>query len=173
MTETPKIRRGRRSRGIDGRKPLHGTRALERVLNANGLDQRTVTARLLRMIEGDLIADAGGEANLTNRERLLIRRCAAQALILESIEAFVFGQPSLLTETHELLPVLRKGYIGHVNALRHNLVALGLKPDRAETLPTLGEYIAARSEQAAGNGPQTPDDSPGDTNDSGDGERTP
>ena len=91
MAATPKLRPNRRARGLDGRKPIHGTRALERVLNANAADQRTATDRLLRMVEGDLIADAGGEAYLTNRERLLIRRCAAHVVILGAIDAYVCG----------------------------------------------------------------------------------
>ena len=81
MAATPKLRPNRRARGLDGRKPIHGTRALERVLNANAADQRTATDRLLRMVEGDLIADAGGEAYLTNRERLLIRWCESGDLL--------------------------------------------------------------------------------------------
>jgi hypothetical protein len=39
---------------------------------------------------------------------------------------------------------LRKGYVGHLNTLRLNLVALGLRPERVEKqLPTLSEYIAS------------------------------
>ena len=41
--------------------------------------------------QGDLIADAGSEAYLTNRERLLIRRGAAQVVILGAIETYVCG----------------------------------------------------------------------------------
>jgi hypothetical protein len=119
-------------------------------LNKNLLDGRTTTARLLRIIEQDLAADAGGSEYLTNRERVLLRRCAAQVLILESIEGFVFQQASLLTEGNELLPILRKGYVAHVNTLRLNLLALGLKPDRADKLPSLHDYIASKASSVNG-----------------------
>jgi len=78
MPTIPKEQR----RGVTGCKPLHG---------ANVPDPRTVMDRLLRMVEGDLIADAGGEAYLTNRERLLIRRGAAHVVILGAIDAYVCG----------------------------------------------------------------------------------
>ena len=135
---------------VGGRPSKHGSRALVRHLTQNRLDQRTTTARLLRMVAEDLADDAGGWASLTNREKVLVDRCAAQIVILQSVENWVLRQPSLLESDGALLAVLRRGYLGHLNTLRLNLVALGLRPGRADKVPTLEEYLAARDNGTAG-----------------------
>jgi hypothetical protein len=143
-----------------GRPPKHGARALERLLQQNKLDKRTRTAKLLQSIANDLAADAGGWAHLTAREKLLVERCAAQALIVASLEGWVFQQASLIDAGGEMLGVLRKGYTAHVAALARNLVALGLKPNTAKKLPTLGEYLASRQSGAESDAPAAGSPSP-------------
>jgi hypothetical protein len=122
-----------------GRQPKHGSRALERVLKENLIDQRTTTARMLRQIREDLAADAGGEAALSNREKMLIDRSASILLICSSIETWAFSQKDLLTNG-ALPDVLSGHYLAYANSLRLNLVSLGLKPTRPDSEPSLHEY---------------------------------
>lgn len=142
-----------------GRPPKHHARWLARSLKENGLDGRTGPAKLLRMRENDLADDAGGWPNLTNREGVLVKRTAALTQLCETIEHYVFSQESPFTNGGELLAVLGKNYIAYANALRRNLEALGLRPDNAEKVPSLAEYLAARASTAqpaaAGSGQAT------------------
>lgn len=140
--------RTKNPRKFAGRPPRDGSRLLQRVLNENALDQRTQTARALRAIRDDLAADAGGWDHVTSRERLLIERCAAQALIVAAIEAHVFGQPSVIGQDGALLPSLAKGYTAHVQSLARMLTSLGLRPDRADRTPDLQTYMQERKRAA-------------------------
>lgn len=140
--------RSKNPRKFAGRPPKDASRLLERVLRENSLDQRTATAKALRALRDDLAADAGGWENVTSRERLLIERCAAQALIIGAIEAHVFNQPSVITADGALLPSLLNGYVTHVQSLSRMLQALGLRPDRAAKLPDLATYLADRAANA-------------------------
>ncbi|MBX3027787.1 hypothetical protein KF840_23070 [bacterium] len=137
-----------------------GARSLARHLAAGSLDQRTWIARALADLRQDLAADAGGYDRLTARERLLIDRCAAAALICSTIEGHVFGQADrLVDDAGELLPILRRGYVTHAQSLSRMLQALGLRPDRIEQAiaqcPTCdgrfahSEYIMHRQQCAA------------------------
>lgn len=150
MTHPTPTKRGRYRRPPRaGAPPKHGARALARHLIAGTLDQRTWVARALRDIRQELAADAGGYDQLTARERLLIDRCAAAALICSTIEAHVFGSGRLVDDAGELLPLLRKGYVSHVQSLSRMLQALGLRPDQAAKAPSLEEYLAARTVEPA------------------------
>lgn len=132
------------------RPPKHGSRQLERLIRENALDGRTKTARMLRMIADDLAEDAGGWTRLTNREKLLIDRTATAAVIMQSIEGWVLTQPGPVDEKGDLLNVLRRGYLAYLAQVTRCLVALGLKPDRADRGPTLEEYIASREQNGSG-----------------------
>ncbi|MGD0950040.1 MAG: hypothetical protein ABSA52_21765 [Candidatus Binatia bacterium] len=135
-----------------GRPPKHYARWLARRLKENGLDGRTGPAKLLKMRADELADDAGGWPNLSNRECVLVQRTAALILLCETIEGHVFSQTTPFTDSGELLAVLSKNYIAYSNTVRLNLLALGLKPDKAPRVPTLEEYLAAK----AGGGNGTP-----------------
>jgi hypothetical protein len=144
MTRHPKD--GKRPQG---RPPKHHARWLARRLKENGLDGRTGPAKLLKLRADELADDAGGWSYLTNRESVLVRRTAALLLLCETIEHHVFRQPSPFTDTGELLAVLAKSYIAYSNTARLNLVALGLRPERADRVPSLQEYLQSRRDSGA------------------------
>ncbi|MBX3024431.1 hypothetical protein KF840_05925 [bacterium] len=127
-----------------------GARSLARHIAAGSLDRRTWIARALADLRQDLAADAGGLDRLTARERLLIDRCAAAALICSTIEGHVFGHADRLVDNAgELLPILRRGYVTHVQSLSRMLQALGLRPDRTVDVPDLDAYLRDRAAPAA------------------------
>lgn len=132
--------------------PKHGARALERRIRQNQLDGRTKTARMLAEIGDALAEDRGGWSNVTAAERILIERCAAEALFCRAIESWALTQPELITSNGDgprLLGPLAKGYTSHFAALTRALQALGLRPDKVERLPNVGEYL----KQAAASAP--------------------
>lgn len=110
----------------------HGARALSDYIAAGKIDGRTWIGKALRDLRLELAADAGGLEHLTARERMLIDRCAAAALICSTIEGHVFTSDRLVDDAGELLPILRRGYTSHVQSLSRMLQALGLRPDRAD-----------------------------------------
>lgn len=128
--------------------PKHRARTLQKMLNENALDRRTAVSKMLRQVERDLASDSGGEQQLTNREKVLIRSTAALILITSSVEAYAFKQKSLLTDGAELLPALGKSYLAFANSLRLNLLALGLKPEKPKEEADLSEYVRQRAEEA-------------------------
>jgi hypothetical protein len=105
------------------------------LLARRAVDGRTWIARALKELRDELAADAGGVERLTGRERMLIDRCAAAALICMTIERHVFSSAKPIDDAGELLPVLRKGYTAHVQSLSRMLQALGLRPERADQGP--------------------------------------
>ena len=115
----------------------HGARALSDYIAAGKIDGRTWIGKALRDLRLELAADAGGLDHLTARERMLIDRCAAAALICSTIEGHVFTSDRLVDDAGELLPILRKGYVTHVQSLSRMLQALGLSPARADRTGTL------------------------------------
>lgn len=126
----------------------HGSRALQKLIDANALDQRTGVAKMLKQVRDDLAEDAGGMEHLTRREQLLVERTAAITVILSSIEGYVFKQGSLVDKEGNLLPVLGERYLSFVNVLRLNLAALGLKPPRPAPDADLSEYIRQQAKEA-------------------------
>jgi hypothetical protein len=155
----------RRKRGprAPGRQPKHAGRALARHIAAGTLDGRTWIAKALRDIRQDLADDAGGLDRLNARERILLDRCAAGALICMTIEHHVFASDKPITDAGELLPILRKGYVSHVQSLSRMLQALGLHPDPRDREMSLHEYLEMRSREAAaaqGSGPAAPEPEP-------------
>jgi hypothetical protein len=160
MTHPVPIIRGRyRKPKPTGRPPKSGARALAKHIATGTLDQRTWIARTLRALRDDLARDRGcfrptddpretarcydGTcAHLSAGERMLLDRCAAATLICSTIEGHVFGHADrLVDDAGELLPILRKGYVSHVQSLSRMLQALGLRPERAEQIPSLESYL--------------------------------
>jgi hypothetical protein len=48
----------------------------------------------------------------------------------------------LVDDAGELLPILRKGYVTHVQSLSRMLQALRLRPDKADKVPDLRVFLA-------------------------------
>jgi hypothetical protein len=130
-----------------GRPTTHGTRQLERRWREQKLDPATV--KILRALVDDIAEDAGGAAHLTTRE-LWLAECAAfcQFVIGQAMD-FLIRRGSVVDDDGQFHPILGQYLVAWMNALRLNLVALGLRPDRADKVPSLEEYLRARQSTAA------------------------
>jgi hypothetical protein len=131
-----------------GRPPKHGARMLGRLLRDNKIDQRLQVARLLKIQRDLLVDDAGGLANISNRELLLIEKTATLAVIMSAMENWAFKEKPINPEG-ALLNVLAQNYIGYSNALRNNLTALGLKPTKPSSDIDLQDYLKQQQAQEA------------------------
>lgn len=130
-----------------GRPATHGAKLFARLFEQNALDGRTGPAKLLSAVADDLANDRGGWEHCTAAEEIAIRRAAFLTILCATIENWVL-QNGPITDG-ELVSVVRKGYGTHQQNLMRTLALLGLRPDRAEQLPSLQEYLANRNHNGA------------------------
>jgi hypothetical protein len=141
-----------------GRQPrrgysLSGLYKLKRAVNALGsraIDRRTVVGRALAEWRGALITDLGGADAITTQQEAIVDLAVKTKLILDSIDAWLLSQPSLVNHRKRcLLPAVRER-TQIADALARYLAALGLER-RARKVPALGDYLA-RTYGQPGNG---------------------
>ena len=124
----------------------HGTKALKRAVQTLGsrtIDRRTALGKALTAWRAELLADLGGIENVTTQELALIEEAVKTKLILDSVDAWLLSQPSLINKrTRSVLPVVRDRQ-ALVATLRGLLGDLGLGR-RGKPIPALGEYLTQR-----------------------------
>jgi hypothetical protein len=133
---------------------------LARLLASNALDRRTGIARDFHGAQDALVADRGGWEHTTTAEKMLVELAAMELLIVRSIFIWAARQPSFVTDTPDgprLLGPLQKGFTSHAGTLARTLVALGLRPDKVDRLPSLQEYLAQREQDHAVVAPAQPE----------------
>jgi hypothetical protein len=111
------------------------------------LDHRGAWARRLKDLIAGHLTDLGGIDNVSEAEKLLVRRCAMLALQLELQE-----QRFALNEGGEATSGQIEVYQRVVNTLRRTLETLGLqrRPKDITPTPTLDQYLRANyGEEAA------------------------
>jgi len=128
----------------NGRRVEHGTRRRDAARRSGGkLDAASEAAVCAKVNE--YAADAGGVQNLTNREVSILRDAAICDLIVAEAFAYARRKGSIFRRDGQLLPVLDRNLLAYVNSKRLALVALGLRPERADKVPSLAAYLAERS----------------------------
>jgi hypothetical protein len=146
-----------RGRRANGRPPKHGARALARHLAANAIDNRTWVARHLKTLRDEWAEDAGGHQYMNNRQRVLLKHGTQLDVIADSAFSFLAVHLAGLAKGEmpppEVMNTLTRVYLAHVAQLTRCLDALGLRPERADRVPVLEDYLAARDADA-GNGRQ-------------------
>lgn len=102
-----------------------------------GVDGRSTWVRRLRDLQALHIADLGGEANISEAERSIVRRAATLTVELERMEAaFATAGEAKATD----LAV----YTTTTNALRRLLADLGLQRKAGKGVPSLRDYLAGK-----------------------------
>ncbi len=173
---------GRRSRkkfrSISQRHGLTRLKAAVRGLGGRVVDRRTTLGKALTEWRQELIGDLGGPDAISTQERAIVDLAVRTKLLLDSVDAWLLTQPSLVNKrARALLPVVRERQ-QLADGLSRYLQALGLER-RAKPVLSLNEYLkgkytdggvldAARDEPGApaANGPD-PDPSNSDERDSG------
>ena len=144
-----------------GRPQTHGTDTLKRAVKVLGrryIDQRTIVGRARAAWRAELLADLGGIEAVSTQELALVEEAVKTKLILDSIDAWLLSQPTLVNKRDRtVLPAVRDRQ-ALVSTRRGLLGDLGLKR-RSKATPSLGEYLATRSNGAArSNGPRESDE---------------
>src|SRR5215470_7699282 len=121
-------------------------RAAVRGLGGRVVDKRTTLGRALADWRQELIDDLGGTNAVSTQERAIVDLAVKTKLLLDSIDAWLLTQPSLINKrTRALLPVVRERQ--HLaDALSRYLQALGLER-RARPAKSLEEVLNEIAEE--------------------------
>lgn len=124
----------------------HGLGTLKRAvkdLGSRTIDRRTTLGKALAQWRTDLVRDLGGLETVSTQELAIVELAVRTKLMLDSIDAWVLTQPSLVNaRKRALLPVVRER-VQLADALSKYLSQLGLKR-RAKPTQSLGDYLAGR-----------------------------
>lgn len=123
---------------------LYRLKAAVKDLGSRMIDRRTKTGRALAAWRGDLAADLGGVAALSMQQQALLGEAVKLKLMLDSIDAWLLAQPSLVDRRkRSLLPIVRER-LTLVSQLQSLLRDLGLERKTRE-VADLGTYLATRT----------------------------
>ena len=139
----PRVRKKRGYR----RSGFYALKTTLRALGPRVLDKRTSLGKQLAAWKADLIADLGGDPS--TGQRAVIELAMRTKLLLDSIDAWLLTQPSLVNaRKRALLPVVRERQ-ALADALARYLVQLGLER-RIKAVPDLKTYLATTATEGAG-----------------------
>ena len=112
----------------------HGLNALKTRVEVRGLkalDRRTAVAKALIEWRKGLIADLGGDTNLSTAERTLVESATRNKLFLDHIDAHLMEQETLVHKRKGIVMLLRDRQ-RVADSLQKTLMALGLKRRKSE-----------------------------------------
>lgn len=112
-------------------------------LGEHAIDRRTTLGKALAKWRTDLVQDLGGPDAVSTQELAVIELAVKTKLLLDSVDAWLLGQPSLVNaRKRTILPVvLQRQQLA--DALARYLALLGLKRRQAP-VATLDAYLATR-----------------------------
>lgn len=121
----------------------HGLTLLKRAvkeLGSRAIDRRTSLGKALVRWRTDLVADLGGAEAISTQEEALVDLAVKTKLLLDSVDAWLLTQPTLINaRKRALLPVVKER-TQLADALARYVGQLGLKW-RARPTPNLQDYI--------------------------------
>lgn len=130
------------------RSGLYALKARVRVRGLQAIDRRTAAARALMAWRQDLLSALGGQDATSPQEQALVDLAARTKLYVDSIDAWIMEQPSLVQARRKsILPILRERQ-ALADSLARLLGQLGLQR-RAKDVPNLQAYLASRSTHPA------------------------
>ena len=128
----------------------HGLTTLKQAVKGLGgrvIDKRTTLGKALTKWRGDLIQDLGGKEAISTQREALVDLAVKSKLILDSIDAWLLTQPSLVNaRKRSLLPAVRERQ-QLADGLARYLGQLGLER-KIKELPDLAQQLAHLPEQA-------------------------
>ena len=111
-------------------------------------DKRYREGKQLAEIMAGLIADLGGQGQVTSAQRLILDNIKAKIIVIFQISKYVDRQPSIINDKGELLPCLGRGFTAYSEALRRDLEALAAMTNRKPSrVPTIEQIIAQKEKE--------------------------
>ena len=134
----------------------HGVVALKQAvkgLDGRVIDRRTTLGKSLTRWRTDLIRDIGGPEAVSTQQVALVDLAVKSKLLLDSIDAWLLKQPTLVNaRKRSLLPVIKERQ-GLADSLARYLGQLGLERRQKDLAPSLDE-IRKQFLGPSGNGPE-------------------
>lgn len=122
-----------------------GLKRAVRVLGNRAVDRCTTVGKALAGWRDELIGDLGGDTVVSTQQRALVDLVVRTKLMLDSIDAWLLKQPSLVNvRKRSRLPVVRER-TQLADAIARYLAALGLER-RAKPVTPLHQYLASRAQ---------------------------
>lgn len=121
----------------------HGAWSLKRALNTGRLDMRSEAGQAVKRLRAQLESDLGGADTLSTQEHLMVDRIVKKALIIEALESYALSRKTIFKRNGDLIGALGRHYLSYAEALRRDLLAIGLQR-RAKDVPNLQDYLSAR-----------------------------
>lgn len=125
----------------------HGLTTMKKVLHQladRAIDGRTSVGKALGEWRAELVRDLGGPDHVSTQQAAIIDLAVKTKLLLDSIDAWLLTQPSLVNKRRRaLLPVVRERQ-QLADALARYMVSLGLERRHAP-VKSLAEYLAERA----------------------------
>jgi len=138
----------------------HGLTTLKAAVKGLGgrvIDRRTTLGRALDAWRAELVEDLGGHDTISTQQAAVVDLAVRSKLLLESIDAWLLTQPSLVNQKRRtLLPAVKERQT-LADSLLRQLTALGLARISRPPLD-LNAYLAARDQAAAPEAPGGPAD---------------
>lgn len=136
----------------------HGVSLMKRALKAGGtraLDRRTRVSKALDQWRDQLVSDLGGSEQISTQQRAIINVAVKTKLLLDSIDAWLLQQPSLINLRKRAVHpvVLQRQQLA--DSLIRAMVQLGLER-KAKVLPSLSDYLNAPGAPAPRPAPASP-----------------
>ena len=143
VPEPPRKRAGGPPKGSANAKK-HGIYQLKRALTEvgfGGIDRRTSAGREFAARRESIYADAGGHDSLSQIRLDLIERYMRLCVVLDSLDNWLFQQPSLINKRKRcLLPIVRERAQLEDSALRlAQAIGLERKPQKIDIVGALAE----------------------------------
>jgi hypothetical protein len=128
---------------------VHGVRALQEERHHHQLGEplSEATALAIRDAVLEYAVDRGGLENCNHVELSLISDMALCDLIRDHVLAEAIRRQTLFGADGQLLPMF-KSLATYMNTKRLHAMALGLRPEPADRLPSLQDYLASRAAAA-------------------------
>lgn len=104
-------------------------------------EHRVYLRRYLTNCREGLIADHGGESNLSTAQALLIDRVISKLGCIRCVEEHIRENSVMVGE--ELAPSLKASYLAFNNSVRLDLMALGIGK-KLENITSLDEYVEGK-----------------------------
>lgn len=143
----------------------HGLYALQGALRTMGNQDGWVEALgpvgdELRVWQASIMADLGGEENISAMERSIVELATKTHLLLASVDRFLLEQPSLVNKSRrQLFPVvLQRQQLA--DALARYMGQLGLKR-RAKPTSSIDDYLTTKYGKRAGASAEPDAEAPG------------
>jgi hypothetical protein len=123
---------------------VHGLKRAIKTLGARSIDRRTTVGRHHAEWRGNLIDALGGVQELTPQKIALIDEVVLTKLILDSINAWIVSQPTLINKRSRSVITAVRDRSGLVSVLRMLLGDLGLERKATRVL-SLTDYLNGNS----------------------------